>query len=166
VIKNTPAGQQTLADGPADNLHSRDINDILRVDALGASFLFHINGQLVKQVADSDYTNGEVGLYVESLDSLQTHIHFDKLTIAEVNVPLACTIDEGSTKNVRAGPGKNFPMVSVLNSGDTVKAEGKTSSLWIKILVEGSDQPGWVSFSDGYITCTPDIDLFPLVTAP
>jgi hypothetical protein len=57
-------------------------------------------------------------------------------------------------------------MVSVLNSGDTVKAEGKTSSLWIKILVEGSDQPGWVSFSDGYITCTPDIDLFPLVTAP
>jgi hypothetical protein len=166
VIKNTPAGQQTLADGPADNLHSRDINDILRVDALGASFLFHINGQLVKQVADSDYTNGEVGLYVESLDSLQTHIHFDKLTIAEVNVPLACTIDEGSTKNVRAGPGKNFPMVSVLNSGDTVKAEGKTSSLWIKILVEGSDQPGWVSFSDGYITCTPEIELFPLVTAP
>ena len=164
VIKNTTAGPETLAEGPAENLHSRDINDLLRVDALGASFLFHINGQLVKQVSDSDYANGEVGLYVESLDSPQTHIHFDKLTIAEVDVALACTIDPGSTKYVRSGPGTSFAQIAVLNGGDTVKAEGKTENLWIKIVMEGSDQPSWVSYGDGYITCTPDIDLFPVIS--
>jgi hypothetical protein len=29
--------------------------------------------------------------------------------------------------------------------------------------VQGSDQPGWVSFSEGLLACTPTIDLFPTI---
>ena len=163
VVKNTAAGQQVLAEGVEESIHERDVNDILRVDAQGSSFVFHINDTLVRTVTDADYASGEVGFYVESIDNPQTHIHFDRLTIADLNLSFTCTIKEGGTVNVRMGPGTQFPSFGVLDSGDTVKALGKSSSLWVQVVVDGSEEPGWVSYSDGYMTCTPGIDLFPVI---
>ena len=74
-----------------------------------------------------------------------------------------CNILEGGTVNVRTGPSKTYPQIAVLSSGDTVQAKGISSSQWIQIVVEGSDEPGWVSYSEGYMSCTPSVDVFPVI---
>src|SRR5215217_8804040 len=66
VLKSSPSGITVLTAGTADSLHDPDNDDILRVDAQGPNFLFHINDQLVGQTTDPDYASGEVGFYVES----------------------------------------------------------------------------------------------------
>ena len=54
---------------------------MLRVDAQGSNFSFSINDQLVGQVTDADYATGEVGLFVQTFDAANAHVHFDELTI-------------------------------------------------------------------------------------
>ena len=161
VLKSSPSGLTTLTEGTIEGLHDADVDDTLRVDAQGPNFLFHVNDQLVGQFTDPDYSSGEIGFYVESFDSPATHIHFDQLTIQDLNLSLMCNVN-GSV-NVRSGPGKTYPQVAVLSNGDTVQALGISPNQWIKIVVEGSDEPGWVSYSDGYMSCTPTVDLFPTV---
>jgi Bacterial SH3 domain len=163
VLKSSPNELEVLTEGTVENIHDADVDDSLRVDAQGPNFLFHINDQLVGQVTDSDYASGEIGFYVESFDSPHTHIHFDQLTIRNVDLTLTCTVS-GGTLYVRSGPSKTYPQISLLADGDTVQALGISPNQWIKIKVEGSDEPGWVSYDDGFLSCTPTIDLFPVVT--
>jgi hypothetical protein len=164
VIKSSPSGLETLAEGTDEDIHEIDVDDALRVDAQGSNFLFHINDTLIAQVTDADYTGGEIGFYVEAFDSPQTHIHFDKLTIREVDLALTCNVVNEGTLYVRNGPGKTYAQTAVLSGGDSVKALGISPNRWIKIMVEGSADPGWVSYDEGYLTCTPSIDLFPTVS--
>ena len=163
VLKSSPSGITVLTEGTAESLHDPDNDDTLRVDAQGPNFLFHINDQLVGQTTDPDYASGEVGFYVESFDVPNVHIHFDHLTIRDVTLSLICSINEG-TVYVRSGPGKTYPQTAILSSGDTVKALGISANQWIKIILEGNDNPGWVSYSEGYMSCTPTVDLFPTVS--
>jgi len=162
VLKSSPSGLTVLAEGAAEDIHDADVDDSLRVDAQGSNFLFHINDELVGQVTDPDYASGEIGFYVESFDSPNTHIHFDTFTIRNVELTLTCAVS-GGTLYVRSGPGKTNPQISVLADGDTVQALGISPNQWIKIKVEGSDEPGWVSYDEGFLSCTPTIDLFPIV---
>jgi hypothetical protein len=162
VLESSPSGISVLTEGTAESIHDADVDDVLRVDAQGSNFLFHINDQMVGQVTDPDYASGEIGFYVESFDSANTHIHFNTFTLKNVELTLTCTVS-GGTLYVRAGPGKTNAQISVLNDGDTVQALGISPNQWIKISVEGSDEPGWVSYSDGYLSCTPTVDLFPVV---
>ena len=163
VLKSAPSGVTVLSEGTDENIHELDQDDTLRVDAQGSNFLFHLNDQLVAQASDPDYASGEIGFYVESFDSPNTHIHFDHLVIRDVSLDLTCSI-QGGTAYVRNGPGKTFAQVAVLSDGDTVKALGISANQWIKIIVAGSTQPGWVSYSEGYMACTPSVDLFPIVS--
>ncbi|HEX9385237.1 MAG TPA: SH3 domain-containing protein, partial [Anaerolineales bacterium] len=163
VLKSSPSGITVLTEGTDKNIHELDNDDTLRVDAQGSNFLFHLNDQLVGQATDPDYASGEIGFYVESFDSPNTHIHFDQLTIRELALDLVCSL-KGGTAYVRSGPGKTYAQVAVLSDGDTVKALGISSNQWIKIILEGSNDPAWVSYSEGYMSCTPNIDLFPIVS--
>jgi len=141
------------------------VDDLLRVDAQGSNFFFHINDQLVGQVTDPDYASGEVGFYVESFDSPNTHIHFDTLTIRDLELSLMCSVVNDGTLNVRSGPSKTFPQITVLSNGDTIQALGASPNRdWIKMKVEGSEDPGWVGYTEGFLSCTPSIDLFPIVS--
>jgi hypothetical protein len=88
VLKRTPAGLETLAEGQVDTLRgfapvgfTPDKTDLFRVEAQGPDFLFAINGQEVAEVSDSDYQSGEVGFFVETLDETLAHVHYDSLTI-------------------------------------------------------------------------------------
>ena len=161
VLKSSPSGLTALTEGTVEGLHDADVDDALRVDAQGPNFLFHINDQLVGQITDPDYASGEIGFYVESLDSPATHIHFDQFTIQDLTLSLKCEVN--GTVNVRNGPGKTYGQVAVLSNGDTIQALGISPNRWIKVALEGSNEPGWVSYSDGYMTCTPTVDLFPIV---
>jgi hypothetical protein len=164
VLKSSPNGLETLAEGTDENIHELDVDDALRVDAQGPNFLFHINDTLIAQVTDAEYTGGEIGFYVEAFDSPQTHIHFDKLTIRDVDLALTCNVVNQGTLYVRNGPGKTFAQTAVLSAGDSVKALGISPNRWIKIMVDGSNDPGWVSYDEGYLACTPNVNLFPTVS--
>ncbi|HZM22093.1 MAG TPA: SH3 domain-containing protein [Anaerolineales bacterium] len=164
MLKISPGGVETLKEGTDDSIHDRDTADLLRVDALGSSFLLHINDHLVGQVTDSTYPSGEVGLYAESLDNPKIHIHYDKFDIRDAQLDLICNINEG-TFNVRSGPSKTFAQLAVLSAGDTLQPLGTSPNReWIQIRIEGSDAPGWVSYSEGLMSCTPSVDLFPIVS--
>jgi len=162
VLKSSPSGLQTLQEGEDQTIHDLDTADLLRVDAQGSNFLFHINDKMVSQVTDADYTGGEIGLYVETFGASNTHVHFDQLSIQELSLSLACNVN-GGTLYVRSGPGKTYSQVAVLSDGNSVKALGISPNRWIKIAMEGSDAPGWVSYEEGYISCNPSVDLFPVV---
>src|SRR5687768_18419981 len=93
-----------------------------------------------------------------------THIHFDTFTIRNLELSLTCTVVNDGTLNVRSGPSKTFSQIAVISNGDTVEALGKSpDGLWIKINMEGSEVPGWVGVTEGFLSCTPSIDLFPIV---
>jgi hypothetical protein len=161
VLKSSPNKLEVLKEGVDENIHDADTDDTLRVDAQGSDFFFHINDQLVAQLTDADYSAGEIGFYVESFDSPNTHIHFDKLTIRDLKLDLICRIE--GTVYVRSGPGKTYPQTALLSDGDIVQALGISPNQWIEIKMEGSADLGWASYSEGYMSCTPTIDLFPIV---
>lgn len=161
VLKSSPKGIETLQEGTEASIHDPDKEDTLRVDAQGPNFLFHINDTLVGTVTDPDYASGEIGFYVETIDATNAHIHFDKFIIRDLTLSLSCSIT--GTVYVRNGPGKTNAQTAVLSTGDKVQALGISPNRWIKVTVQGIDQPGWVSYSDGYMSCTPSIDLFPVV---
>ena len=163
VLKSSPNELVTLQEGSDDSINDLDVGDLLRVDALGSDFLFHVNDRLVAQVSDPDYVSGEIGFYVESFDSPNTHIHFDTFAIRDVDLTLTCAIN-GGTLNVRNGPGTSFAQTGILSDGDTVEALGISANQWIKFVAEGSQEAGWVSYDEGFISCTPTVDLFPIVS--
>ena len=163
LLKVAPDQVTKLKEGDAAGIHDRDVDDLLRVDATGPNFLLYINDQRVDQVTDTSYQSGEVGLYAENIDSPGIHIHFDAFTLRDLKLDMTCTINEGGTVNVRTGPSKTNPQIAVLSSGDIVTALGISPNQWVQIIVEGSNDPGWVSYSEGYMSCTPSIDLFPVV---
>ena len=164
ILKSSPNQLETLQEGTDPSIHDLDVDDLLRVDAQGPNFFFHINDQLVAQITDPDYASGEVGFYVESFDSPNTHIHFDTFSIREVELTLTCSVSAG-TLNVRTGPSTSFAHIGVLSDGDTVDALGVSPDrTWVKINMEGSDEPGWVFNTAGFLSCTPTLDLFPVVS--
>ncbi|MCL4297527.1 MAG: SUMF1/EgtB/PvdO family nonheme iron enzyme [Anaerolineae bacterium] len=91
ALKRTAAGFETLAEGKVETLQgfappgfTPDKTDTLRVDAQGADFVFRINGQPMAQVHDEDYPAGQVGFFVETFDEALAHVHYEALTVREV----------------------------------------------------------------------------------
>lgn len=163
VLKSSPNKLEVLSEGTDENIHDLDTDDDLRVDVQGSSFIFHINDQLVGDVTDSDYATGEVGFYVEAFDSPNTHIHFDQLSIRNVEISVACGVS-ALAMNVRTGPGKNYGTTGFLSSGDTVEPVGRSEdNQWIKIRVDGSEDGGWIFNSAGFLSCNPSVDLLPVI---
>jgi hypothetical protein len=165
VLKNSPNAQVILAEGKDDSIHDLDAKDTLRVDAQGSNFSFRINDQVVGQVIDSDYASGEVGLYVQTFDSANAHVHFDELTIRKFEVHIVCNVN-ALTLNVRSGPGTEFSSFTFLSKDDIVDPLGRTpDGKWIKIRLKDSDKSGWVFNSAEFISCNGAIDLLPVITS-
>ena len=161
VLKSSSNALVVLAEGTAENINDLDVEDVLRVDAQGSNFSFHINDQLVTQVTDSDYASGEIGFYVQTLDSPNLHVHFDSVAIRNFDAPLVCNI-KALALNVRSGPGKDFSSSLYLSQGDIVVPTGRSADgEWLKIELDDNNA-GWVFSSDGFLTCTGAIDSLPL----
>ncbi|MGE5462538.1 MAG: SH3 domain-containing protein [Syntrophothermus sp.] len=163
VLKISPNSLEVLKEGTDASIHDPDTDDTLRVDALGPDFVFHINDQVVGQVTDSSYAKGEVGLYVESFDSPNTHIHFDNLTIRNFEVSVLCNVN-ALTLYVRNGPGTKFSSSTYLTTGNTVEPVGRTADgQWIKIKLDNGSDQNWVFNTPGFLSCTPSVDLLPVI---
>jgi len=164
VLKITPFELVTLAEGMDEDIHDPDEGDVLRVDAQGANFSFSVNDKLVSQVTDSDYTDGEVGLYVQTFDVTNAHIHIDELNINTFEALLVCEV-KALTMNVREGPGTSYSSSAFLSHGDMIEPLGRSEDGdWFLIGLDGNEQ-GWVFASEGYLSCNASVDTLP-VTPP
>jgi hypothetical protein len=81
VLKSSSNALEILNEGTEDSIQGLVAKDVLRVEAKGSTFSFYINGRQVGQINNPDYTNGEVGLYVQTLDSQEARITFDSIII-------------------------------------------------------------------------------------
>lgn len=130
-----------LAEGTDTSIaRAKDINQ-LRVDAQGSQFVLSINGQAVSLIEDNNFSNGDFGFYIRTIDEEFIHIHYDALTVRQVDFPidadLALLIDDSEiVEEVPAGP---FPsavdMVPVdagsYQIGESQSVDVDTNSFWI-----------------------------------
>ena len=80
-LKSSSAGLETLREGTDEHMRSLETRNALRVETYGSTFLLFINGRFIDWINDPDYVSGEVGLFVETLDSPDALIRFDSIII-------------------------------------------------------------------------------------
>jgi len=163
VLKSSPTGLEVLKEGEHNSIQGLGAKDTLRLDAEGSDFYFHINDQFITQVSDGDYESGEVGFFVETFDSPKAHIHYDFLSIREVEPPQFMCDVIAQALNLRSGPSTIYnPPIANLTQGDQFEPlERTTNGLWIWVRMEGSDLSGWVANSPGFITCNVAVSDLP-----
>jgi formylglycine-generating enzyme required for sulfatase activity len=84
ILKGSPTGLEVLAEGVHDSVQGLTSPDTLRVETSGSDLSFQINGQMVAEVSDADYASGDAGFFVETFDESLAHVHYDSLTIQEI----------------------------------------------------------------------------------
>ncbi len=87
-LKSSSNGLEILKYGVEKRMRGLEGQDILHVEAYGSTFLVFINGRFIDWVSDGDYARGEVGLFVDSIDSPDAHIRFNSITIWDIPAPL------------------------------------------------------------------------------
>lgn len=80
-LKSSLDALETLKQGKDERMRGLEGRDTLRVEAYGSTFLVFINLRLIDWISDSDYASGEVGLFVETIDSPDALIRFDSLVV-------------------------------------------------------------------------------------
>ncbi|HQX17803.1 MAG TPA: SH3 domain-containing protein [Anaerolineales bacterium] len=164
VLKSSPTALTVLAEGTDEGIHDPDVEDVLRVDAQGASFTFSINDQVVGQVTDADYASGEVGFFVQSFDVPAVHVHFDELTIKPLILAVACDV-RAQVLRVRSGPGTDYSSSVYLRSGETVQPIGRSADgEWLLIAVGADNNKGWIFSSAEFLTCNDALGGLPIVS--
>src|SRR5688572_899368 len=83
-LKSSSNGLEVLKDGIDKRIRGLDAQDTLRVETYGSTFLVFINGRFIDWISDSEYASGEVGLFVETIDSPDALIHFDSIIVWNV----------------------------------------------------------------------------------
>ncbi|HET9591094.1 MAG TPA: hypothetical protein VFO91_20075 [Anaerolineales bacterium] len=78
---------RVLKDGKEDGINGLDAVDTIRLEASGSTFYFYINGEYIDLVRDGDYTGGEVGLFVQTVNSPDVLINFDSIVIWDLPPP-------------------------------------------------------------------------------
>jgi hypothetical protein len=86
-LKNSANGLDVLKDGIDRRMRGLEGQDTLRVESYGPIFLLYINGRFIDWVSDAEYTRGEGGLFVESLDASGVTIGFNSITLWDIPAP-------------------------------------------------------------------------------
>ncbi|MBK9051030.1 MAG: SUMF1/EgtB/PvdO family nonheme iron enzyme [Chloroflexi bacterium] len=86
IFRQAGNSQEILDSGTADNMRGLTENDTLRVDVSGSRLVAHINNDIVAQVRDATYREGELGFYVETFEQSLAHIHYDHIVVREVEI--------------------------------------------------------------------------------
>jgi len=164
MLKSSPNQLEVLKEGSDDSIRGLEAADTIRVDVQGSTFFLHINDRLVDQVSDTEYTEGEVGLYVQTLDTPRAHIHFDSLTIRDVEAPqLVCSVTSNAMR-VRSGPSTTFDPIEFVAREERIKPQGRSlEGDWIKVRVEGSDKQGWIFYHPSWLSCNFAIADLPVI---
>jgi formylglycine-generating enzyme required for sulfatase activity len=83
VLKSTSAGLTLMDEGSVTTLSGADQahRDRLYVTGEGPVLTFFVNGELVSQVSDPDYIQGNMGFMVETMGETYAHVHFDSIEV-------------------------------------------------------------------------------------
>ena len=158
VLKSTSTSLETLDEGEGEEIKGLQEADILRVDADGSTFTFHVNDRVVSQIDDADYATGQIGFYVQTLDSPQVHIHYDSLTVDELQASptLTATPEPTPVATATAAP---IPTVSAVATGTEAPVatvtptpkplEGPASLGFFRLQSSGDGQQEFVLSLDG-----------------
>jgi hypothetical protein len=89
ALKSTAEGLTLMDEGSATTLSGVDQahRDRLVVIGDGPALTFFVNGELVSQVIDADYAQGNVGFIVETLDETYAHVHYDSIEVRPLISP-------------------------------------------------------------------------------
>jgi hypothetical protein len=87
-LKSSSDGLEILKYGTEKRMRGLEGQDTLRVETYGSTFLAFINGRFIEWISDSDYTRGEVGLFVQTIDNPDALINFNSITIWDIPAPL------------------------------------------------------------------------------
>jgi serine/threonine-protein kinase len=89
VLKSTPAGLTLMAEGSTTTLSGADQahRDRLYVTGEGPALTFFVNGELVSQITDPDYVQGNMGFIVQTIDETYAHIHYDSIEVRPLAAP-------------------------------------------------------------------------------
>ena len=67
---------------PSEAINQGTALNRLRADCIGNNLAFYVNGELVNQVQDSEFTSGNIGLIAGSYDVPGTDILFDNIIVS------------------------------------------------------------------------------------
>jgi formylglycine-generating enzyme required for sulfatase activity len=137
LLKSTPNSLSVLLQGTSNKILGPDIDNLLRVDALGSAFSLSINGELVGQWTDAEYASGEVGLYVETFDSPNVHVHFDSLDVRQYEAIQPDAVPPAANATATAA---SSPAPVILET--TTSADGVPPQQEITALVQFRDHQG------------------------
>ena len=99
VFKSSNDGLALMDEGSSTSISGIDQanRDRLAVIGNGSDLQFFVNGELVAQLADSEYTTGNVGFIVQTLDETYGHIHFDQVEVRPLTAPIPATTTSNSS---------------------------------------------------------------------
>lgn len=66
---------------PSEVIRQGKLTNQLQADCIGSTLRLHVNGVLLAEVEDSDFTSGNVGLMAGSFATPGTDIHFDNFVV-------------------------------------------------------------------------------------
>lgn len=84
IAKHSASGFEKLAEGNEESIRAGTGLNNLRATLNGSTLKFEINGNVVGQVTDTAYASGDIGFVVETFDEPLAHIHFDTVTVREI----------------------------------------------------------------------------------
>ena len=86
ILKSSPAGIAIMAEGEHSSIRGTEekTRDRLFVIANGPQLGFFINGELVAELSDSDYTAGNAGLITQTFDNSKAHVHNDMFVLWDI----------------------------------------------------------------------------------
>ena len=68
---------------PSEVIRQNKLTNLLRADCVGSNLTLYVNGQLLAEVQDSAYTDGDIGLTAGSFDEPDVDVHFDNLVVTK-----------------------------------------------------------------------------------
>lgn len=79
--------QQTLLNAeqlmPSEAIRQKKLTNILRAECIGNQLAFYVNNQLLADIKDSAYVQGDIGLTAGSFDEPGVDVHFDNLVVTK-----------------------------------------------------------------------------------
>jgi hypothetical protein len=68
---------------PSDKIDTGNASNRLRADCVGSTLRIHVNGDLLGEYEDTEFTSGDVGLLAGSFENPGTDIHFDNFVVTK-----------------------------------------------------------------------------------
>lgn len=83
ILKSSPEGMAVMAEGDDSSIRGdmEKTRDKLFVIANGPRMTFFVNGELVADLSDDEYSAGHAGLITETFDNTKAHIHNDTFVL-------------------------------------------------------------------------------------